>query len=439
METRTEPIRALLVGAGNRGRDAYGRYASSHPWRFKFTAVADPDGARRARFSAEHGIPEGRSHGDWRALLSAASPGDLVFVCTPDRLHFEQASAFIDKGCAVVLEKPVAASVRECAALETMAREGGSRVVVCHVLRYTAFFSTLKALLDEGRVGRLVSIDLQENVGYYHFAHSYVRGNWRSAERSCPVIVAKSCHDLDILHWLAGSRADSVASVGGLAWFRPENAPPGAPARCLEGCPARAACPWYAPALYLTSDEGWPASVISDDPSLRARTRALEDGPYGRCVYRCDNDVVDHQHAVVRFKNGVTASFTLSAFSADISRDIRVTGSAGEIIGNLKEGWLELRDFLSGSRTRVALNAPEAGHSGGDDAMMEDIAAAFEGPQGAWDIRSRIEASIEGHWLAFAAEESRTAGRVVMMDEYRAGVAESLAGERSDGYPHGEP
>jgi predicted dehydrogenase len=265
----------------------------------------------------------------------------------------------------------------------------------------------------------VVSINLQENIGYSHFAHSYVRGNWRNSELACPAILAKSCHDLDLLYWLAGSRAERIASSGELTWFRAENAPDGAPEQCLDGCPARDSCPWYAPDLYLAENTGWPASIISDDTSLEARIRALETGPYGRCVYHCDNDVVDHQHSMINFANGVTASFALCAFTAEKSREIRVGGTAGEIVGDLQEGWLELRTFLTGQRDRITLNAPVTGHNGGDDALMNDIAALFGSPQGEIDSRSRLEESLEGHWMAFAAEKSRATGTIVAMEGFR--------------------
>jgi len=427
MGSRTRPLRAVLIGAGNRGADVYGGFALAHPWLFKFVGAADLDEGRLERFARDHGIPpEGRC-AEWKRLLDSSGKEDLVFICTPDREHFAQAMACMERGRSLVLEKPVAVSAAECLALDRTVASGVSRVIVCHVLRYTRFFSTLKRMLDEGRVGTLVSVSLQENVGYYHYAHSYVRGNWRSARGSSPVIVAKSCHDMDILYWLAGAGAESVWSSGNLRWFRPENAPAGAPGRCLDGCPARPECPWYAPNLYLTDNVGWPASVIATDTSMASRLRALEAGPYGRCVYRCDNDVADHQQVAIRFRNGLSASFELTAFSAEIDRVVRAAGTAGEIVGEMRAGWLELRDFKSGSRSRITLDVPVSGHSGGDDALMYDIAASFgasaPGTDDGWDSRSRLEDSLEGHWMAFAAEASRLEGRAVRLDEYRAAVA----------------
>jgi len=422
-----KPIDAVLIGAGNRGAAVYGQFALRHPWLFRFTAVADPNETRRGRFARDHGLPANRSYQEWESLLERATPGDLVFICTPDRFHFRQAMAFIERGCNIVLEKPVAIQAAECAELGARAEERQCRVVVCHVLRYTPFFSTLKSILEVGRIGQVASINLQENIGYYHFAHSYVRGAWRNSALACPSILAKSCHDLDILYWLAGAKAETVSSMGDLGWFRTENAPSGAPERCMDGCSWASTCPWYGPNLYLTENTGWPASVISDDTSLEARRAALEQGPYGRCVFRCDNDVADRQHLIARFANGVTASFHLNALTADISRTIRVSGSAGEILGDLKEGWLEIRDFSLGSRERIVLNAPAGGHNGGDEALMNDIGTLFsEDSQASAGSRSRLEESLEGHWMAFAAEASRTSGEHISLPAFREEIISSV-------------
>jgi len=282
--------------------------------------------------------------------------------------------------------------------------------------------------LDGGRIGRVTSFNLQENIAWYHFAHSYVRGNWRNSALSSPSILAKSVHDLDILYWLGGAPAESLVSMGDLSWFREENAPAGAPDRCLQGCPHAGTCPWYAPDLYLTENTGWPTSVISDDQSLPARRQVLETGPYGRCVYHCDNDVADHQDVLIRFKNGISAAFSMNALTYGKTRVIQATGSEGEIIGDLDEGWLEVRSFLHGEKERIRMGASVGGHNGGDVGLMHDVARIFGRADcgeaqadtgGISASRSSIEASLEGHWMAFAAEESRKKGIFVDLDAYR--------------------
>jgi predicted dehydrogenase len=419
MDANAGPIQSILLGAGNRGAEVYGRFALMHPWLFRFVAVADPNPLRRAKFAMEHGIPEEKSADSWEKLLAFAGPDTLVFICSPDRFHYEQVLAFMQKGCPIVLEKPVVVNPEQCAALSRLIADKNATIIVCHVLRYTPFFSTLKKLLEGGRIGKVVSFNLQENIAWYHFAHSYVRGNWHSAALSSPSILAKSVHDLDILYWLGGAPAERLVSMGDLSWFKGENAPMGAPERCLQGCPRSGVCPWYAPDLYLTENTDWPTSVVSDDHSLAARRHALETGPYGRCVYRCDNDVADHQDVLIRFKNGVIASFSMNALTYDKTRVIQVTGSEGEIIGDLDKGWLEVRSFLHGEKERIQMGASIGGHNGGDVGLMHDVARLFGCAGGAPERRSSIEVSLEGHWMAFAAEESRKKGVFVDLDTYR--------------------
>jgi predicted dehydrogenase len=260
---------------------------------------------------------------------------------------------------------------------------------------------------------------MTECIGFYHFAHSYVRGNWRSAATSSPIILAKSCHDMDILYWLTGSPASRVSSSGSRVWFRKENAPKGAAERCLDDCPHRTLCPFYAPRWYLGSNEGWPASVISEDRSLDARIEAIRTGPYGRCVYACDNDVADQQGVIISFENGVIATFTLSAFTQDIDRTIRLMGSAGEIYGDLKQGRIECTDFLTGSKRAIRVKAPENGHHGGDDALMYEVESVLRASDRRVKSRSDIAEALEGHLICFAAEQARLENRTVDMEVFR--------------------
>lgn len=430
MNAQKGAIQSILIGAGNRGAETYGRFALAHPWLFKFTAVAEPNPVRRTNFAAQHGISKEKSTDSWEKLLEFVTPRDVVFVCSPDRFHYEQVLALIERGCSIVLEKPVVVNAQQCATLSKLALGKNTNIIVCHVLRYTPFFSTLKRLLDKGKIGRAITFNLQENIAYYHFAHSYVRGNWRNTSLASPSILAKSVHDLDILYWLAGAPPETVVSMGDLSWFKKENSPENAPDRCLDGCPHADTCPWYAPDLYLTENTGWPTSVISDDTSLASRMQAIETGPYGRCVYRCDNDVMDHQDVLIRFKNGINASFSMNALTYNKTRIIQISGSEGEIVGDLDEGWIEVRTFLHGTKERIQLGSSVGGHNGGDVGLMNDIASIFKQIDDSPDpetnktiqiknSKSSIEESLEGHWMAFAAEESRKKGIFINMDAYK--------------------
>lgn len=259
----------------------------------------------------------------------------------------------------------------ECIRMGERARQSGLVFSICHVLRYTRFFGTIKQMLEEGRIGRLMSIQHNENVGYWHQAHSFVRGNWRNADETSPMILAKSCHDMDILLWLAGDSCTNVASFGSLSHFTPENAPAGAPKRCLDGCPAAEDCLYYAPKTYLTDEDNWMKLAISGDQSYEGRLKAIQEGPYGRCVYHCDNNVVDHQVVSMEFRNEVTAVFTMSAFTKECSRMIKLMGTEGEIRGAMEKNEIELIRFDRNEPEQISLEAPggHAGHGGGDEGL----------------------------------------------------------------------
>jgi predicted dehydrogenase len=291
--------------------------------------------------------------------------------------------------------------------------------MVAHVLKYTAFFSKIKEILDAGRAGRLIGIDLIEFTGHIHYSHSFCRGAWRNRAESSPMILAKSCHDMDMLRWLAGSPCESLSSYGSLNFFKAENAPPGAPRRCLDGCPRMLECPYYAPKIYLGDNTGWPVNVISADLSMEGRTRALETGPYGRCVFYCDNDVVDHQTVAARFSNGVSAVFTMSGFTRDIHRGITLFGTGGEINGDMEENTIRVKDFSSGDIDTISLAPPAGGHSGGDYNFISDFVRMVRDKTGSG--KNTAGSSFESHYMAFAAEESRLdSGRTIRLPEFKA-------------------
>ncbi|BAS27834.1 Gfo/Idh/MocA family protein [Limnochorda pilosa] len=424
MET---PVTVAVIGAGNRGRDAYAGWCLEHPDLARVVAVADPSEERRNELGERHGIPAERRYASWEAVLAQPRLADGVVIATPDRLHVEPALRAMELGYDILLEKPIAPTreevLRVAEAADRLRAEKGGSVTVAHVLRYTPFFSTLKRLLDQGRIGRLVSVQYAENVGYWHFAHSYVRGNWRQAATSSPMILAKSCHDMDMLRWLVGSSWRSLASFGSLVHFRAENAPEGAPARCTDGCPASERCPFDAVRFYVENLEdwtGWPVSVITRDFSREGRLRALRVGPYGRCVYRCDNDVVDHQVASIEFEGGVTAAFTVCGFTEENTRTLKLMGTEGEIRGHLEKGEIEVRSFLPrrdpGSGHETVQVGPGAGHAGGDEGLMEAFVRRLEARRAGRapeEALTSLAESLESHMMAFAAEEARVRGAVV--------------------------
>ena len=409
-------VTAILIGAGLRGMDTYADYALRHGDELKFVAVAEPDRERRDRFQSLHHIADENCFKSWEQLLGRPKLADAALVCTQDRMHFQPAMQAMEKGYNILLEKPMSTSPEECVKLGQYAKEHGCVLSICYVLRYTPFFSAIKKLLDEGKIGRLVSIQHNENVGYWHMAHSFVRGNWRNSDESSPMILQKSSHDMDIMLWLAGADCTQISSFGSLTLFKEENAPEGAPLRCLDGCKYRDRCAYYAPRLYLTENTDWPASAISNDHTYEARVKALKEGPYGRCVYHCDNNVVDHQVVSLEFANGVTAAFTMCAFTNEISRTIKLMGTEGELRGAMEKNIIEIRNFATGTVEEIHIPEAQSGHSGGDDGLMSDFVNLLR--TGRAGVKYAVGDSVESHIMAFAAERSRVEKRTVDLGDY---------------------
>ncbi|OHE40360.1 MAG: oxidoreductase [Tenericutes bacterium GWF2_57_13] len=411
-------ITAVMIGAGNRGIGAYGFYAAKNPLDLMFVAVADPDPVRRAYFAEMHKIEAKHCFSGFQELLAEPRLADACFVCTQDNMHLEPALTAMQQGYDVFLEKPMAADPKDCIRLGAAAKECRVELMIGHVLRYTPFFATIKHLLDSGRIGRLMSIQHNENVSYWHQAHSYVRGNWANSKRSSPMILAKSCHDLDLIAWFAKAKPVRISSFGSLSYFNAENAPLGAPAYCLDGCPVAATCPYHAKKVYLPAAD-WMKLPVSNDLSDGAILKAIEKGPYGRCVYRCDNDVVDHQVVAIEFEGGLTASFTMTAFTHENTRTIKLMGTHGELRGHLDKNIVEVYVFGENGDQPVEVihtELSDAGHGGGDDGIMKAFVELVE--KGLHRDVADVGQSVLAHLLAFAAETSRTTGKTVEYDAF---------------------
>jgi hypothetical protein len=301
--------RAVIIGAGARGNHVFAEMMRTRSTGWEVAAVVEPNDLRRNAFRERHGLPESRAFRSVEALLSGPTIADFAFICTPDPTHFDVCAAVSAAGYDVLLEKPIATSLPDCLALLEVHRTSANQIYVAHVLRYSPFFRAIRALLQSGQYGDVRSLHLSEMIGHWHFAHSYVRGNWRRRDESAPIVLTKSSHDLDIITWLMPQeRVIGVSSVGSLAYFKPELAPEGAAHRCVS-CPLQRRCLYSATELYLTDRVGWPFdSVDAGARSLDARRFALETGPYGRCVWRCDNDVCDNQTVTLSFASGIHAT-----------------------------------------------------------------------------------------------------------------------------------
>ena len=410
-------ITMVIAGLGGRGHDIYGNYAMEHPDEVEIAAVADPRPERLELAQREWNIPAERCFATAEELFAQPQLADAAVIATQDRQHVVHAEAALKGGYHLLLEKPVAVDIEGCLEVLRLARRYQRHVVVCHVLRYTPFYNAIKRIIEDGRIGEVVTIQAMEQVGYWHQAHSYVRGNWRRADESSPMILAKCCHDMDILLWMTDSHCTKVSSFGSLGHFRVESAPEGAPEFCLDGCPLAESCPYDAERIYLR-DKGVHVPVIrkvvsleNTDDSVR---EALRSGPYGRCVYHCDNDVVDHQVVNLEFENGVTASFTMCAFTWEGSRTVKIMGALGQITGDVEENEIQVVSFATGNKTVYRLNTDAAGHSGGDAGFMRDVVRQMQ-TDGAYAGRTNIAQSIESHLIALAAEESRVTGKTIWM------------------------
>ena len=413
-----KPVTFAICGCGNRGLEAYATFQTQHPEKMKIVAGADSRPGQLALLRERYGVAENMCFSSDEELLNQPKLADVMIISTQDRQHVPEALQALDKGYHILLEKPISPELDQCIALREKAKETGRIVVVCHVLRYTKFYSTLEQLLRRGDIGKIQTIDAMEHVGYWHYAHSFVRGNWRRSDETSPMILAKSCHDMDILRWLAGEKCLRVQSFGGLDYFRAENAPAGAALRCLDGCKARDNCPYDAEKLYITGDrcsfkrvgDGWPCNVLASEPTEEKVWDAIRTSPYGRCVFHCDNDVVDHQTVNMEFENNINATFTMTAFTDHNYRTIKITGTLGDIEGDMLKKQIIVHRFGHPEEIiDTTITDPSlAGHGGGDGGLMEQFCDLVA--NGGTNALPSIDASVESHVMALAAEASRLQG-----------------------------
>ena len=408
----------LVLGAGSRGT-TYAAHLAEQPEQGEIVAIAEPDPYRRADFAAKHRVAADRVFSSWQEALAQPRLADAVMVTTQDADHVGPALKAASLGYHILLEKPIAPSEAEVRQVVEAARTAGVLLAVCHVLRYTPHTVALQRLIADGAIGEILSIEHLEPVGWWHAAHSFVRGNWRNEGLSSSMLLAKSCHDLDWLLGIAGRPCERISSFGSLSYFNRAHQPPGAADRCLE-CPGQIeqSCPYSAKRIYFGAVElgitDWPLSVITNDPSMDGVMAALSDGPYGRCVYACDNDVVDHQVVSMEFEGGLTASFTMTAFSTMRGRNTRIFGSHGEITTDSQV--ITIDDFRTGERRIVdtAVGADDGaagGHGGGDGALVTAFTAALRAGDPSL-VPTTAEESLRSHLMVFAAERARRQGTV---------------------------
>lgn len=421
MSKPNEKITISIIGAGER-TDCYlaalNKFYSNN---FEIVAVADPDVKKREFYKEKYGVKDCYLFDGYESFIKNKERlSDIAIVATLDDMHYEPAIHVIEKDYDVILEKPIGFTIEETVAIgECAKKHPNSLVAVCHVLRYTPFFKTIKNILNRKDLGNIIDIQHNENVGYFHYAHSYVRGNWRNYDVASPFIVAKCCHDMDILLYLLGGdkRCLNISSMGTLSYFTSKNYNPNTMAkRCID-CPSEQTCPFSCIRIYKVP---MIATIPLDCSSPEAIQKTFSTSPYGRCVFQCDNNVADHQVAIMNFEGGITASFNVSAFTKHTTRTIKIMCEHGEIRGDGYTNTIYVYKWINSEKDVEVIKIPEeelsGGHDGGDEGFIKNFMQTylFNEP-----FDSKIGVSIESHVMAFAAEQSRiNNGQSIDLSQY---------------------
>ena len=419
--------KVILIGAGGRGYTYTNIMKDNFSDYYEVVAVAEPINERRNYIKEKHSLPDEMCFTTWEPLLAMPKLADIALICTMDRDHVAPALAAIEVGYDLMLEKPAGATPEECRAIQRAAEKKGVFVLICHVLRFTKFFMALKNIVDSGKIGRVMNIQAIEAVNNIHQSHSFVRGNWRNSDESSPMILQKTCHDFDIISWILGKKCKRVQSFGSLSHFTRENAPADAPEYCIEGCPHADTCYYNAVKLYTGTHNrsGWfqNAATKKFNPTPEDCEKAARETDYGKCVYKCPNNVVDRQVVNLEYEDGTVVSFTMSAFNKG-GRNIRIMGTDGELSGNAGDNFVSLYSFATEQIEKIDLDSGFlddsilSGHGGGDAGIIKALKDLIEGipNKSICDIAE----SCDNHMIAFAAEESRVMGTIVDMDEFSA-------------------
>ena len=421
-------LKLACIGCGARAQ-TYTSLASQKPDRFQIVAGADPVAERVEKIRRLSGRADFQSFASAEAMLAAGKLADVMIIATQDNSHFENCKGALSLGYDVLLEKPISTPAAQVLEIERLARQANKRVMVCFVLRFAAFYRKVKEIIQSGALGEIVSIQANEGVNPWHQAHSFVRGHWSVVGKSSPMIISKCCHDTDIVHWLVGRRCLRIASFGSLEFFRAERAPAGVPARCTDGCPVGDTCAYNA--LRYTTDMRFPwLTMVYDrarEASVEEITAWLRTSPWGRCVYRCDNDAVDRQVLAMEFEGGITGTFTMTAFAT--GRHLEICGTKGV----LKGGESYRQQFGThlillpheGEPVRYTVQAEDGGyelHGGGDPGLVNALYEEMTKPPGA-PLEAGIESTVHSHLIGFAAEEARLTGRTVNLEEFQRALA----------------
>ena len=408
------PVRIVAIGAGNR-TNKYLEYAVRHPEKLQLVGVVELNPLRRHTVAEKFGLAPSQCFDDYNLFFRQPRSADAVLIATPEDKHFDPCMQAIEAGYDVLLEKPIAQSLDECRQIAEAARKRGVTVGVCHVMRYHPYFVKVKEVIDSGELGEIISINHTAAAGIDRMTHCFVRGLWRREEKANPMLISKCCHDIDFLLWIASSQCRKVSSFGSLRWYRRENAPQGSAERCVA-CPLEPQCPYSAVDLYRTRRDWISNFDIPEGATLdEVIERQLHDGPYGRCVFRCDNNVVDNQVVTMQMDSGATVSLAMETFTLGDQRETHVRLTLGEIDGD--EHKLRIRKFRGGEEQIIDFTelAETPFHAGADLNLIADFVEAVR-LRGAHRLRTSIEESVESHRICFEAERSRHTGKTILLE-----------------------
>lgn len=415
------PVTAITLGAGARG-NVYGGYALEYPNELDIIGVAEPIPYRNDKYAKKHNIEENNRFKTWEDVFKRPKFADAVIITTPDALHYEPCMQALKLGYDVLLEKPVAQTIQQCKDIEQLAGKLNRIVAVCHVLRYAPYFIKMRQVIQSGQIGDIISVQHMEPIEHIHMSHSYVRGNWHNSKETTPIILAKSCHDLDILKWMIGKPCKQIYANGGLKYFTKANAPANAAKRCLE-CPVESQCIFSAKRIYLDKRIWLYVMDLPEDKTKHAEfiTEQLRTTNYGRCVFDMENDQPDHYITSMEFDNNITAAFSMEAFTSYGGRRTRIMGTKGDIVGDMEI--MTITDFMTGKQVQWdASNVKDieeykhSGHGGGDWRLAHDFVQAVS-KQDSSLLVSTIAESMESHIMGFKAEESRKTNKAVMIND----------------------
>ncbi len=412
------PLTAITLGAGNRGT-LYGDYATLYPQDLKIVGVAEPIVERNDFHAKTHNIKDENRFVTWEHVLERPKFADMVIISMPDDLHHEPCIQAMRLGYDVLLEKPMAQSEAECREILKVQQETGRVVGIAHVLRYAPYFIDMRNVVRSGTLGRIVNMQHMEPIEWRHMMHSYVRGNWHNSALTTPIILAKSCHDLDIMRWIIDEPCDKITGFGDLSFYKRENAPEGSGERCLD-CAVEETCAYSAKKMYLRDRERIYAImpvVPEDEPKklLELILHSLKTTNYGRCAFKMENDQPEHLACAMEFRSGATATFNMDGFTSYSGRRTRLMGTKGDLVGDMDTftytDYMTREAFTWGNLVSDVKGYEDSGHGGGDYRFLSDLLNAVYRKDESL-LTSTVTASVESHVMGFRIEKSRKGGGV---------------------------